>query len=50
MRNIILILIALSFCGCVTQRTKYDSQGRVIEDKIVIERPIKKFIEKVEFE
>ena len=39
-----------SFCGCVTQQTKYDSQGRVIEDKIVIERPIKKFIEKVEFE
>ena len=46
MKYLILILTIFTFSGCVTQQTKYDSQGRVIEDKIVIERPIKKVLKK----
>ena len=40
----------LSLSGCVTQQTTTNSEGVVIEDKYVIERPLKKFIKKVEFE
>ena len=47
---LIIVLSVMSLCGCVTRQTTYDSQGRVTDDNYVIERPVKKIIEKVEFE
>jgi len=50
MRNIILILIALSFCGCVYKQTTTNSQGAVTDEKYIIKRPVKNFIKNVEVE
>ena len=50
MKPIILILVTLSFVGCITRRTTRDSQGIVTEDKYIIKRPIKTFVENVEME
>jgi len=50
MRALILILIALSFSGCVTKQTTTNSQGVVTDEKYIIKRPVKKFINNVEFE
>ena len=50
MKPIILVLIILAFSGCIYKQTKYDSKGYVIEEKYVVERPVKDFIENVKFE
>ena len=50
MKALVLILVTLSFVGCVTRRTTRDSQGIVTEDKFIIKRPIKNFVNNVEME
>jgi hypothetical protein len=50
MKPIILILVTLSLVGCITRKTTRDSQGIVIEDKYIIKRPIKTFVNNVEME
>jgi hypothetical protein len=50
MKPILLILVTLSFVGCVTRKTTRDSEGIVTEDKYIIKRPIKNFIKNVEME
>ncbi len=43
------VLFVLILSGCVTRRT-VTKNGRVIEKKNVIKRPVKNFIENTEFE
>jgi len=50
MKPIILILATLSLVGCITRQTTRDSQGIVTDDKFIIKRPIKNFINNVEME
>ncbi len=50
MKISLLLGIAFSLCGCVTQQTTYDRQGNVTDEKYIIHRPIKNFIENVEVE
>ena len=48
----ILITFLISFMtltGCVTKRVT-TSNGAVVEEKYVVKRPIKKFVQTVEFE
>ncbi|MFT5904585.1 MAG: hypothetical protein ACI9E1_000170 [Cryomorphaceae bacterium] len=44
-----LLLATASLTGCVTKRTT-TSNGAVTDEKYVVKRPIKKFINNVEFE
>lgn len=44
-----LILVALATSGCVTKRT-VTKGGQTVEEKYVVKRPVKKFINNVEFE
>jgi hypothetical protein len=54
MKRIIVIsvtaVVALSLSGCVMRETTTNSRGVVTDDKYIIKRPVKDFIEKVEFE
>ena len=51
MKTIIpIILITLVLSGCIMRETTTNSRGVVTEDKYIIKRPVKDFIEKVEFE
>jgi hypothetical protein len=43
-------LIALSLSGCVMKQTTRDSQGRITDEKYIIKRPVKNFIQNVEVE
>lgn len=45
-----LIIIALFLCSCVYKQEKISREGVVMEEKYIIKRPIKDFVEKVEFE
>ena len=45
-----LALLAIFLSGCVTKQTKTDSRGIIREEKYIIKRPVKNFIENVEFE
>jgi hypothetical protein len=47
---LLFMLAALSFCGCVTKRTTYDQNGVITDEKYIIKRPIKDFIQNVEVE
>ena len=44
------MFLVLVMCGCVTKQTTYDRSGAIEEEKYVIKRPLKKFVETVEFE
>ena len=54
MKKIIVIsvtaVVALSLSGCIYKQEKINSRGQVTEEKYIIKRPVKDFIEKVEFE
>ena len=51
MKSIISIaLVTLTLSGCVYKKTVTDSRGVVVEDKYIIKRPVKDFVDKVEFE
>ena len=54
MKKIIIILVtavvALSLSGCLYKKEKINSRGQVTEEKYIIKRPVKDFIENVEFE
>ena len=43
------LLLVFSLSGCVTKRTVTEN-GRTVDQKIVVKRPIKNAIENVEFE
>jgi len=47
---IFCMLAALSVCGCVTKRTVYDQNGVITDEKYIIKRPVKNFIQNVEVE
>lgn len=44
-----IMVASLSLCACVTKRTVTEN-GRVIEKKNVIKRPVKNLINNTEFE
>ena len=44
-----LVLVALATTGCVTKRT-VTKGGQPVEEKYVVKRPVKNFINNVEFE
>ncbi len=39
-----------AFSGCVTERRIYDSEGVLIRKETIVKRPVKDFVDKVEFE
>jgi len=46
-----LLLSMVSLTGCITKQTTTSaSNGAVIDEKYVIKRPVKNFIQTVEFE
>ena len=47
---IFMILMTLVLSGCIMRETTTDSRGVVTDDKYIIKRPVKDFVEKVEFE
>jgi hypothetical protein len=44
-----LLVLTLGISGCVTKRTVTE-RGHTVEEKYVVKRPVKKFINNVEFE
>lgn len=44
-----LLFLTLGSSGCVTKRTVTE-RGHTVEEKYVVKRPVKKFINNVEFE
>jgi len=44
------LLSYLILTGCLTKQTTTTSSGALIEEKYVIKRPVKKFIQNVEVE
>lgn len=47
---LILALATMILSGCVMKQSKVDSRGRVTDEKYIIKRPVKNFIENVEVE
>ncbi len=45
----LISLVALCLSGCVVKRTTTDEKGRT-DEKYIIKRPVKNFIENVEVE
>jgi hypothetical protein len=51
MRYIILLsFVSIIFSGCIYKQETINSRGQVTEEKYIIKRPVKDFVEKVEFE
>jgi hypothetical protein len=51
MKSIIfVVLISIILSGCIMRETTTNSRGVVTDDKYIIKRPVKDFVEKVEFE
>ena len=44
-----VLVVAFAGSGCVTKRT-VSHGGRTVEEKYVVKRPVKRFINNVEFE
>jgi hypothetical protein len=47
---IFMVLVMLTFPGCVYKQTTTDHRGVVTDEKYIIKRPVKEFIENVEIE
>ena len=47
---IFIVLISIILSGCIMRGTTTNSRGVVTGDKYIIKRPVKDFVEKVEFE
>lgn len=44
------IVTVLALPACVTKETVMDSRGNTLDEKYIIHRPVKKFVESVEVE
>lgn len=47
---LLFALGALSLSGCIMKQTTRDSRGVITDEKYIIKRPIKNFVENVEVE
>ena len=50
MKFIMCVLVVFALSGCIYKETTTNNQGIVTEDKYIIKRPLKDFVENVEFE